>query len=170
MKNLFIVGSIGSAHGILGWNYINSYTEIKNNILNYQPWFITIENILQNIYIEKKKIYNNRIYVKFKHINNRNQSIQLTNKIIQIKKKQLPILKNCEYYWKDILYCSVFNIQKIFIGVVIQILRSKKNDILVIEHHNTLHKKKILIPFIEKIFIKKIDLFNKNIYINEDIL
>lgn len=163
MNNLLIIGKIGSVYGVLGWNKIFSYTEKKDDILKYQPWFLNHKNQWMKFFLEYKKIYNKKIIIKFKNINDRNTAKTLTNSIIAIKKEQLPKLQEFQYYWYHIIHCKVFNKKNIYIGSVNQIMRTKKHDILVLKNKNT---QDTLIPFIEKVFIKNIDLNMKIIYLN----
>ncbi|WP_343182404.1 ribosome maturation factor RimM [Buchnera aphidicola] len=164
MKKI-IIGKFGSAYGILGWINIISYTERKKNIFQYNPWFIQINNLWKKYFIESYKKNISKIKVKLKNINNRTEAKKLTNCIISIKNTQLKKIPKYEYYWKDILYCQVFNIDKKYIGIVYDIIRSKINDILVIKNFQKKNKC-ILIPFIEKVFIKNTDIKRKIIYIN----
>ncbi|QCI26058.1 ribosome maturation factor RimM [Buchnera aphidicola] len=165
MDNLLIIGKIGSVHGILGWNKIFSYTEKKKEILKYQPWYIKQNNTWTKHFLECKKVYNTKIIVKLKNINDRNTAKILTNSMIAIQKKQLPKLTEYEYYWHHIVQCKVFNKKNIYIGLVIKIIRTKKNDILVIQKPS-IKNQEILIPFIEKIFIKKININMQTILLN----
>ncbi|QCI27259.1 ribosome maturation factor RimM [Buchnera aphidicola] len=164
MKNLLIIGKIGAAYGILGWNKIFSYTEKKKNIFEYTPWLIHYNKKWKKFFIENKKINKKIIIVKFININNRNNAQLLTNHVIFIKKKQLPKLKKFEYYWYNLINCKVFNTKKQYLGKVNKIIRTKANDILVIKIQKT--NKEYLIPFIINIFINKVDLKMKFIYLN----
>ncbi|WP_343128067.1 ribosome maturation factor RimM [Buchnera aphidicola (Takecallis taiwana)] len=169
MHDLLIVGKIGAVYGILGWNKIFSYTEKKSNILKYKPWFLYHNNQWIQFFLEYNKIYNKKIIVKFKNINNINQAKILTNNLIAIQKQTLPKLNKCEYYWYNIILCQVFDKNNIYIGTVRNIIRTKKNDILVIKN-TKYNKKEILIPFIQNIFIKKIYLKKKIIQLNTSIV
>ncbi|CAL4322272.1 ribosome maturation factor RimM [Buchnera aphidicola] len=164
MKKPLIIGKIGSAYGILGWNTIHSYTEKKCNILKYIPWFLKKNNQYIKLEIEKYKVNCKNIIVKIKNINNRNQAQKITNKIIIISSESIKSTNNHEYYWKDIITCKVFDMKKKYFGTVENIIRSIHNDILVIKKK----KKTLLIPFIEKIFINKIKLDIKTIYIKTE--
>jgi 16S rRNA processing protein RimM len=71
----------------------------------------------------------------------------------------LPLLKKNEYYWYDLINYDVFNINCKYLGKVIDLIRTKNNDILIIKHES--NKKNILIPFIDKTTIKKVDINKK---------
>ncbi|CAL4043112.1 Ribosome maturation factor RimM [Buchnera aphidicola (Takecallis arundicolens)] len=169
MKDLLIIGKVGAVYGILGWNKIFSYTEKKNNILQYQPWFLYHNNTWNQFFLKYQKICNKKIIVQFKNIHTRNQAKFLTNNIIAIQKIKLPKLNHLEYYWYDIITCQVFDKNKIYIGEVKNIIRTKTNDILVIKNKKS-NQKEILIPFIENVFIKNVYLNTKTIQLNKSIL
>ncbi|QCI26415.1 ribosome maturation factor RimM [Buchnera aphidicola] len=119
-------------------------------------------NHWKTISLEHKKIYQNKIIIKIKNINNRDQAKKLVNSLIMIDAQILPNLKQFEYYWKDIISCRVFNTYQKYIGIVYNIIRSKSNDILVIK--NYYHE--ILIPFIKDTIIYQVDIINKIIHVN----
>jgi 16S rRNA processing protein RimM len=89
----------------------------------------------------------------------------LTNSDIIISKYTLPILKKNNYYWNDIINCEVFNINQSYLGKVINLIRTKNNDILIVKNKLEVFKKNILIPFIEKKIIKSINTNNKFIIV-----
>ncbi|WP_367679757.1 hypothetical protein [Buchnera aphidicola] len=45
IESFIIIGKIGSPYGIKGFIKIFSYTEKKENIFNYLPWFIKKKNL-----------------------------------------------------------------------------------------------------------------------------
>lgn len=77
----------------------------------------------------------------------------------------MPKLKKDEHYWCDIIHYEVFNTEKFYLGKVIELIRTKNNDILIIEKKILTSKKRILIPFIYKKIIKTIHYRNKNIIV-----
>ncbi|VFP81544.1 ribosome maturation factor RimM [Buchnera aphidicola] len=161
---MIIIGKIGKPYGILGWVHLISFTEIKKNIFYYLPWRLNKNDLIINkndIIIYKK--YINNFIIKLKKINNRNQAFDISQQKILIKNKQLPKLKNKEYYWNDILSCNIFNTKGEKIGLVINILDNKVYNMLLV-----LCKKKnktIYIPFIQPKIIKKINIKKKVIIV-----
>ncbi|VFP81165.1 Ribosome maturation factor RimM [Buchnera aphidicola (Cinara kochiana kochiana)] len=162
---MIIIGKTGHPYGILGWMHIISFTEIKKNIFNYFPWILEKSRI--NLYKNDMIMYRkhiNHFIIKLKNINNRNQVYNFTKQNILIQSNQLPILKNTEYYWHNILYCHIFNLKNEKIGLVSEILENKIYNTLKIL---AIKKNKyIYIPFIQPDIIKEIDINNKKIVIN----
>ncbi|NIH41065.1 MAG: 16S rRNA processing protein RimM [Buchnera aphidicola (Periphyllus aceris)] len=162
-----IVGKICSPYGILGWIKLFSFTEKIKKIFKYKPLLYFYKKKIKTLKIKLWKKYKNFFLVKIKNINTRTKAFLLKNKKIFIYSKQLKKKKN-EYYWYEIIDLKVFNTEKIFLGKVIDIIRTPTNDILKINFISSKKEKKIekLIPFVEKKIITKISLKKKNIIIN----
>ncbi|XBC43579.1 MAG: ribosome maturation factor RimM [Buchnera aphidicola (Meitanaphis flavogallis)] len=89
-----------------------SFTEKKQNIFNYHPWNIQNNATKTTIYVQNWKDKKKYFIVKIKNIIDRSTAQKLTNNYIIINENILPPLKNDDYYWKDIINCTVFNIKK----------------------------------------------------------
>ncbi|WAI03321.1 MAG: ribosome maturation factor RimM [Buchnera aphidicola (Myzus persicae)] len=151
-----LIGKVGKAYGILGWMTIFSFTEEKEKIFNYQPWFFFKKKWLK-VQLNKWKKHNKNFIIHIKGISNRSEARELTNSDIIINKDVLPVLKKNEYYWNDIINYKVFNLNQIYLGRVINLIRTKHNDILIVENSLKTLKKNIFIPFIDKKIIKNIN-------------
>jgi len=166
-KFFTIVGKIGRPYGILGWAYLNSFTEVKEDIFRYKPWFLKKKQI---VVCKNWKIYKNKFLFSIKNVNNRNKICLLTNQFIFVKQDIFPILKNKSFYWKDLIGCRVFSVNKKYIGKVFNLIDNKFYDILVIKKiKQKINEKEILVPFIEKNFIKNVNLAEKKIIIDFNI-
>jgi len=160
------VGKVGKSYGILGWITIFSFTEKKEKIFDYLPWFFLKDNKWIQIYLKNWKKYNKNFIILIKNIYDRSTVMQFTNSDIIIDKNQLPFLKKNEYYWYDIINYQVINTNQIYLGQVTDLLRTKYNDILIVKNKkNKNNHQNTLIPFIEKKIIKKIDLSKKIIIV-----
>ncbi|QCI25028.1 ribosome maturation factor RimM [Buchnera aphidicola (Rhopalosiphum padi)] len=160
--NPIVIGKIGKAYGILGWIKIFSFSENKEKIFSYFPWFIFKQQKWEMIQIDKWKKHNNNFIIHIKNIIDRSMISKFTNLEIFIEKNTLPILKKDEYYWNDIIDCKVFNTRKTYLGKVINLIRNQNSDVLIIQNHlekNNL--KKIMIPFVHKKIVQCINITHK---------
>ncbi|QJC33863.1 16S rRNA processing protein RimM [Enterobacteriaceae endosymbiont of Donacia provostii] len=168
LKKKILLGQFGKFFGIKGWIKLYSFTQNKKDIFLYKKIFI-LNNINNIFFIKffKYKIYKKNYIVKFNNFNNINEISHLINKKIFISYSELKKYKNIkEYYWYEIIGCYVFN-QNFLLGKVTNLISLKIYDILIIKTNLLkVHKKKILIPFIENYIIKKIDLNNKFIQVD----
>ncbi|WP_261979807.1 ribosome maturation factor RimM [Buchnera aphidicola] len=157
-----LVGKIGKVYGILGWLNFFSFTENKDKIFNYLPWFILKNKKWEIIQFQKWKKHKNHFIIQINNIIDRSIAQNLVNTDIFIDKNQLPKLEKDEYYWNDIIQCKIFSTKKKYLGLVINLISNGYNDILVVR--NDLQKK-IMIPFIIKKIVKNIDIKNKVIIV-----
>ncbi|ACL30749.1 ribosome maturation factor RimM [Buchnera aphidicola] len=163
-----LIGKVGKSYGILGWINIFSFTEEQEKIFNYLPWFFFKEKNWTRIQIKNWKKYKNNFIVHIKDISDRSVVSQFTNSDIIISKHTLPALKKNDYYWNDIINYKVFNIDQHYLGTVINLIRTRNNDILIVKNKLKIHQKNILIPFIDNKIIKNVNTDKKFILVQWD--
>lgn len=152
-----LIGKVGKPYGILGWITIFSFTERKEKIFDYLPWFFLKQERWIKIQLQGWKKHKNNFIIHVHNVSDRSQSSEFTNSNIIISKHKLPKLKKNEYYWNNIINYQIFNTNQCYLGKVISLIRTQYNDILVVKNQLKICKNKILIPFIEKKIIKNID-------------
>ncbi|VFP85539.1 ribosome maturation factor RimM [Candidatus Erwinia haradaeae] len=163
------MGLMGSAYGIYGWLKVFSYAEEVTNIIYYQPWFIQKGDQWYLLELEKWKRYKNQLIIKIKGIDSRNNVKEnLTDYEVIVDSKHLPVLENGDFYWKDLVGCQVINIAHCILGKVVQIIATGANDVLIVHPNleDKNHTREILIPFIEKIVIKSVNIIARIIFVD----
>ncbi|MEB3429648.1 ribosome maturation factor RimM [Citroniella saccharovorans] len=156
--DLIKVGEIVASHGIKGEVKLFPLTE---NIERFnKDQFFYIDNQSKKVSIERFKTSGNLLIIKFNEFNNLNDVSPFIKKSLYTSSEDLIELKNDEYFIFDLVGLNVFEGNN-FLGYVTDIIENETNDILVVKTE----KKEILIPFI-KVFIKKVDLYNKKILVS----
>ncbi|MGP1871591.1 MAG: ribosome maturation factor RimM [Arsenophonus sp. ER-BJ3-MAG3] len=165
-----VLGKLGASYGTCGWLRIFSLTEHTEDIFDYKPWFIQSSGQWRQVKLEAWKYHNKNSIIKIKHINDRNAANLITNYEIFIDSTQLPILKDNEYYWKDLINCKVITIEGYSLGHVQYLIETGSNDILVIKANleDTFGIKERLLPFLYEQVIKNINLTIKTIEVDWD--
>lgn len=165
LPNLVNIGRIGRAHGIQGWVNITSFTDPKENILNYQPWQLRSPNSLKTITIEASRILADGIIVKLSGCNDRDIAKAYTGANIAIEPEQRPQLEAGEYYWTDLIGLTVINQDGVTLGEVIDLMQTGSNDVLIVRKTvgavGAGTGKEHLIPYLPKEFIVDINLDTK---------
>ncbi|WP_343128451.1 ribosome maturation factor RimM [Buchnera aphidicola (Kurisakia onigurumii)] len=168
-----IVGKILKPYGILGWLHLFSFTEKKKNLFKYHPLLIKKfiskkKYIWKKLLIQKWKIYKKQFIIKIKKINDRTEAEKFNTINIFIHEKTLPKSNDTEYYWKDIIGCTIYKKNK-KIGLVYKITNNTIYDILIVKvqymENNNINIKYKYIPFIEKKIIKLVNIKKKIILI-----
>ena len=163
---LIIIGRIGSAHGLKGWVKIHSFTELKSNIMQYQPWLVSINHDWRSLEVNEFTIQNKQLLARLPGIDNRDRASEFTHAEIGIYRHQLPDLTKGEYYWEDLIGLTVKNINQTTLGYVDQVVNYGASDILMVK--NKANNKDHMIPYVVNQFIKQVDLEQHVIVVDWD--
>lgn len=158
-----IVGQFGKVHGIKGFITLHSFTEPRDNILEYKPWFMLLNKQWQPIDLSKIEVNNKHILVKVEGFTEREQASELTHVQVGIKKTQLPTLPKGEFYWNELIGMQVHNTEGTALGFVKEILATGANDVLIIEG-----ERRYLVPYLLDLYIIAIDAEQRAITVDWD--
>lgn len=171
MSDAFIVvGKLTSAYGIKGWLKAYSYTEPKENLFSYSPWFIGDNpKSLTEVTVKNHKDQGKLFQVQLKECIDRNQAEALSGQLIYVPAEQLAELEEGDYYWRDLEGLTVINQQKECLGKVNYLIETGSNDVMVIKStRESIDKRERMIPYIPEQFIISVDLEQKVITVDWD--
>ncbi|MFY7697832.1 MAG: ribosome maturation factor RimM [Legionella sp.] len=163
-SDFITIGRLGRPHGIKGLITVVSFTEQRDDILKYMPWFFRVGNEWQALNLLDTAVNHKLILVRIEGYCEREQAATLTNTDIAIRRDALPQLSSGEFYWHQLIGMSVVNQQQIILGTVKEIMPTGANDVLIIEGEN-----RYLIPYIFDKFIIQVDEKNKLILVDWDL-
>lgn len=165
MKNeekMFIIGEIVNTHGVKGEvriKQITDFTErfdvgatvyLKNKTNDYIP-----------LTVATSRLHKNLLLVRFDEYTTLDEVENLKGYSLYIKESQLTELDEGEFYYHEIIGCTVYSTEGELIGVVESILAPGANDVWVVQ---TDDGKEHLIPYIADV-VKQVDVQNKRITI-----
>lgn len=155
-RDLVMIGRISGVYGVKGWVRVFSYTQPKENILNYSPWLIKHRQgeEWQDISLEDGRSHGKGIIAKLEGVTDRDQATALMDTEIAIRQEQLAALGKNEFYWADLIGLAVFNQDNLPLGKVAKLIETGANDVLVVKGV----EEEILIPFAIPQVIKDCDL------------
>ena len=151
---MIYIGRIVNTHGIKGEVRIKSDIGHKDLVFKKGNHLIVDNELLE---INSYRVHKDFDMVTFLNINDINEVLKYKGKNVYIDKKDL---KENILFEEEYIGLEVYSDH--YIGIVEDILKNKIYNILVVKNN----KKEYLIPNIDE-FIKKIDIDNKKIYINE---
>jgi len=155
-----IVGRIGSAYGVQGWAKVISYTDPKENILNYTPWQLSINGNWHTVRLLEGKQHGNGLIVHIEGYHNPEAIRQIVNTEIGIQQEQLPKLPAGEYYWSDLIGLEVINTQDEVLGVITSLFETGANDVIIVKG-----EKEVLLPYIPQVVLS-VDLEQKQMRVD----
>jgi len=146
------LGEISGVLGVKGWVKVFSHTDPRVKITEYDQWFLRKKD--QDWY--SLKVLNGRkqgknIVAQLEGINTREQAEALKGVQIAIQERQLEVLPENEYYWKDLIGLNVETTQGIDLGKIDWIFNTGSNDVLTIKEVSRKDNKKRverLLPFL----------------------
>ena len=157
------VGKISGVFGIKGWVKVFSFTDPRENILNYSPWLLKKGSETRSIAVTDGKLQGKAVVAQLDGINDRNQAVGLTGWDIFITPEQLPKTAKGEYYWSDLIGLKVETTLGVQLGVVDSLLETGANDVLIVKG-----ERERVIPFLQKQTIMNIDLDAGRIIVDWD--
>jgi 16S rRNA processing protein RimM len=160
-KGFVEVGLFIGPHGIKGEVKVKSFTEIPENLFVYEEFFLG--NQTKPIKLKLvRKIKQNLICI-VEDIKTRNEAEKFKNLILYVRRDNLPLLKDDEFYQRDLLDFQVYNLERHNLGFV-----TSFNDFgggLLVEVEK--NKKRFYLP-IAKPFLKDINYKDKEVILNID--
>lgn len=160
--DLIVIGRITSTHGVKGWVSMESYSSNLEDIFKYKL-YINTNNTFEIINVSDYKMMPKKLIAKIEGIDSIEQAEIFLDCKIYTKNDQLSKLDKDEYYWNDLIGCSVYSNEQNLLGKVSSIIRNFSSDILVVRHHK--NKDEILIPFI-KDFLLEVNIKEKTIRVD----
>jgi 16S rRNA processing protein RimM len=159
-----IVGRFGRVHGIKGDISIISFTEPRDNILNYSNWHAYIHHEWHPIHLVHIDAHHKSILARVEGYEGREEVAQLTNVDIAILQEQLPSLEDGEYYWHQLNGMQVLTQDNKLLGIVKELLPTGANDVLVV-----VGEKRHLIPYLPGRTVINVDAKEKTMIVDWDL-
>ncbi|MBF0264679.1 MAG: ribosome maturation factor RimM [Gammaproteobacteria bacterium] len=161
--DLIIIGKINGFFGVKGWVKVFSYTQPKENIINYRK--ILIKEKLERGFswqpyeISQGRVQGKTIVVHISGYDNKDDVQKFFGQEIAINKEDLPQLGNKDYYWRDLIGLNVNDIEGNYLGIVDSMMATGSNDVMVVKPQDEGNKTdSILIPFVLDLYIKEVNL------------
>ncbi|HED17568.1 MAG TPA: ribosome maturation factor RimM [Gammaproteobacteria bacterium] len=156
-------GRISGLYGVRGWVKVYSYTQPRDNIIQYSPWLIKLNGQWRKFEIAEGRAHGKGVIVRLEGYQDRTGATELIGSDIEIRREQLPELTEDEYYWSELEGMEVRTNSGQSLGVVDHLLETGANDVLVIKG-----ERERLIPYLRDDVIIDIDRQKKMIIVDWD--
>lgn len=158
------LGRFGRPHGIKGFITIQSCTEPRDNIVDYEHLYAYINNEWRSLHLLNIEVTDKHIMAQVEGFNTREQVAGLTNIPIGTPKSELPELQQGEFYWHDLIGLAVVNQKGDALGTIIEILPTGSNDVLVVSG-----EQRVLIPYLPEHTILDVNLKEQRMIVDWDL-
>jgi 16S rRNA processing protein RimM len=157
------IGQINAVFGLKGWLKVFSFTNPKQNILDYPQVTLTRRNEVKVVNVVGGQIHGKNILLRLDGVNDRDSAQELVGFSINVDRTALPEPVDGEYYWMDLIGLNVVNREGVNLGKVDHLFETGANDVLMLKGD-----KERAIPFLQGQTILSIDLANGSMIVDWD--
>lgn len=161
--DLVELGRIGEPYGLKGWLNVLPSSEEPEVLLKSKQWWVSrlpasegvaarrvaqprIEDLVfEPFRVLQSKPHSSRIVAHLEGIEQPELAAQFKGRRVYVSRARFPALPEGEYYWVDLVGCSVVNQEKKVLGTVVQVVDHGAHPILVVKGRV---EEDMLIPFV----------------------
>ncbi len=158
-KNLIHIGTFTKPVGLKG--EITIFMLVQNYKMFTKQNSFLFDEKMKNIEVNSHRILKKKLIVKINNISSRNEIIKFSGKKIFLERKNMPKIKDNEFYSLDLVNCKVY-IKSNLIGKVISIENFGAGDLINIK---PIKGNNFYIPMNEENIVS-INVKNKKIFID----
>lgn len=156
-----VAGRIVSIHGVKGWVKVNSFTEPRDNLFKYGPWWLQTGRGWKEIEFDDFRKQGKGLVAHIVGLDDRDEARSYCQQIIAVAKQVMPELPGGEFYWhqlEGLKAIAVHDGKRSTLGVVKHMLETGANDVLVVKGNaDSLDRKERLVPYADP-YVLKVDL------------
>lgn len=150
---LVVLGQVGAPTGVRGWVRLNSYTEPREGLLDYDDCFLCLQGDWRRARLAEGRPQGKALVGRFEGIDDRDAAIALRGAEIGVERGALPDPGEGRYYWADLEGLRVRHTDGRVLGRVNYLLATGEHDVLVVSG-----EREVLIPFVPDRFVLGVDL------------
>lgn len=160
-----LMGRIVGLYGVQGWLKIESWSEPRTRIFDYQPWVLaSAEGEELDVSSIKGRPQGKGLVCFLPGVDDRDKAAALVGKDICIARELLPPPGKDEYYWVDLEGLEVSTTEGVPLGRVTHLFATGANDVVVVRDG----ERERLIPFIQGNYVRSVDLAGGRMVVDWD--
>ena len=157
---MYLIGYVLKPQGLKGEIKVNPVSPDPERFKSLGKVYLKNDTV-QTYLVEKVRISNKFVYLKFKDVDSREEAELLRDCEILIDPDERIRLSADEYFIHDLLECQIFTQEGELLGTLVDVWQSSSNDIYVVKNQVG---EEILVPAIKDV-IKNVDIETKKIII-----
>ncbi len=146
------VGRIVGVFGVHGEVKVESWTEPRERIFDYQPW--QLEPAPGRVTGVRGRKQGKGLVAQLPGVHDRDQAAMLVDTDILVARSVLPPPGDGSYYWTDLEGLLVVTVGGTVLGHVSHLVETGANDVLVVRGKGREH----LVPFVSGQYVRQVDM------------
>lgn len=165
-----VLGRVTSPYGIKGWVKVFSYTDPMDQILDYQNWFLKMNNQWVPVDVDRGRSHGKGMIAHIVGCDDRDDALGYGNADIAVKRDQLPDLEEGDFYWYELEGLRVITLEGVQLGSVKHLMSAgSANDVLVVKGDSqSIDSQERLIPYLPENTVKEVNLETGTIKVDWD--
>ncbi len=143
------VGQLRRSHGLHGEIIMEIFTDFPERIEAGKMLLIGDEH--SEIVVKSVRPHGKYLLLGFEGIDAVDEVRKLTNKILSVRKSEVPKLPKGQYYYHDVIGLNVIDEHNEKIGILDEIITTGANEVYIIKRENS---PEILIPAIKGVILE----------------
>jgi 16S rRNA processing protein RimM len=128
-----VLGRVTGPFGVHGWVKVASFTEPREQILEYPLWrAVQANGASRELRPAEGKAHGKGLVVRLEGIGDRDAAIALGKPELWVEREELPLLRPGEHYQADLVGFEVVNLQGAHLGRVDHFLDLPANPVMVV--------------------------------------
>ncbi len=157
-----LVGELTGLYGVRGWVRVYSYTEPRENILNYRHWVLERDGESWPAELAEGRRQGKGVVARLRGVQDRDAAARWLGARIHVARSELPALAEGEYYWSDLEGLEVLGPGERPLGRVHHLFETGANDVMVVRGRG----REILIPYLPGRVVRQVDLESGRILVD----
>lgn len=158
-----IVGRVSGLFGVRGWVKVESFTDPRDNILQYAPWRLSCGDEMIVRTVAESQVRGKGLIARFEGVEDRDDAARYVGADIRVDRDLFAREAANEYYWSDLEGMEVATVAGQSLGVVAKLLATGANDVMVVEGD-----RRRLIPFVIEDVVTSVDRSRRTIIVDWD--
>lgn len=142
------MGRIRAPHGLKGWIKVQPFTQEIDGLLDYPQWWVRADGQWQQHRISEVAVHGSMVVARLEGFTDRDAAAGLRGRDVAVSRAAMPVNREGEFYWSDLLGMQVAHRNAARLGVVTKILETGANTVLVVRG-----EKELLVPFIDDVIV-----------------
>ncbi len=162
-SHMVVLGRVTGVFGVRGWIKVHSHTDPRDNILNYNPWYLKGAGGWREYRLLNGRRQGKGIVASLEGYSDRDHADVLLGCDIAVPRSRLETLGQDEFYWSDLQGLEVFTLDGHSLGRVSHLFDTGANDVLVVRGD-----REHLIPYVWEQVVKSVDLAGGRMQVDWD--
>ena len=126
------VGTVGRAHGVLGWVRVRSDMEPADELLRYDTWLLECGGEWRPTAVRAARVHGRVLLAHLDGCDDRDAASGLAGSRLGLPRDSLPVLEDGQYYWVDLIGLDVVDEAGEPLGTVHEMIETGANDVMVV--------------------------------------